>query len=82
MSLFKRSPVSCEFRDSRRSQNQMSVFHKSVKLLFHFLIIIIKSHLKVLFDMAKNILIDVPAAENLIDCITRLITKDLINCID
>ena len=82
MSLFKRSSVSCEFRNSRRSQNQMPVFHKSLKLLFHLLIIIIKFHSKVLFGMAKNILIDVPAAENLIDCIVRLITKDLINCID
>ena len=57
----------------------MLIFHKSLKLLFYLLIIIIKSHPKVLFDMTKNILINISAVENSIDYIMRLIIKDLIN---
>ena|SRR6266516_1884621 len=81
MSLFEGSPVSREFQDSRRSQNQTPVFHKPLKLLLHPLIIIIKPHSEVLFGMIKNILINMPAAENLVDCAARLIIKDMINCI-
>ena len=81
MSLFEESPVSREFRDSRRSQNQTSVFYKPLKLLLHPLIIIIKPHSKVLFGMTKNILINMPAAENSVDCAARLIIKDMINYI-
>ena len=78
MSLLKRDSISSKLWNCRRFNNQFSVTHELLALLFKILVIIINIYLKVLFSMIKNILINMSAAEKLM----YLVIKDLVNCID